>query len=192
MPRAGGNPGFLKHQQGTVGLSCTSRGPIRALRDICRVRNVCSGLCLAKERWWEGIKKGSAASCPEPGWEKCYTRAGHGCSCCLQRRDASASSSSLQNPRHHLVPSARSVCDHRSLLCSFCPVSRTPSWTGAALVALSWVTGECGFFHLEMQSARQRKTALFTQSRTWDQKKKNANDHFNPERISREACTLNY
>lgn len=109
-------------------------------------------------------------------------------------------------------------CDHHSLLCSFCPVSRTPTWTGAVLVAPSWATGECrqlslqtvqlmfqgiltsstkkvsshlcscsnlvhretafwsrlgfllglhqcsGFFHLVMQSERQRKTALFNQS----------------------------
>lgn len=35
------------------------------------------------------------------------------------------------------------MCDHYSLLCSFCPVFRTPSWTGVALVAPSWATGEC-------------------------------------------------
>lgn len=47
MPRAGGEQGFLKHQQRA---ELHFRGRVRALSDVCRVGNVCSGLFLAKER----------------------------------------------------------------------------------------------------------------------------------------------
>lgn len=156
----------------------------------------------------------------KPGWKEVTHELDMGASAaCRGKRQCLNGFRFQQNPRHHLFPPPWGpVCDHHSLLCSFCPVSKTPSWTGVAPVAPSWATGECrqlslqtlklmfqgiltsltrkvnshlcscsklvqretgfwsrldfhlglqqcsGFFHLEMQSKRQRKTILFNHS----------------------------